>query len=278
MDSMSGLVLEAARNSGIPVRISHSHSTRNFGNILAQVYKKFIKRRIYVNATNLIACSEEAANWLFGKKAVMSLTLRNGVEAKKFAYNNLARVRKRRELGIGDGTFLLGHVGRFSVEKNHSFIIDIFYEIRKKNNKAMLMLVGEGPLKTEIEKKVKKLNIDSSVMFLGGRNDVSELLQAMDVMVFPSHHEGVPVSIIEAQASSLKCVVSKAVPKSADIGANLINFHSLKSEVINWVNEIEEPYKRDRNLEVELSESGYNIFYTSKEIQQYYLSLVDKLA
>lgn len=278
MDSMSGLVLQAANNAGVPVRISHSHNTQNEGNILTKMYKNFIKTRINTNATNLLACSESAADWLFGKKSERTLIIKNGVEGKRFRYSDDIRKKQREEIGINDSNLVIGHVGRFDPQKNHAFLIDIFSELKKEYPNSLLLLVGDGPLKLEIKKKVKELNINDSVFFLGIRNDVEELMQAMDVLVFPSHHEGLPLTIVEAQAAGLKCVVSNAVPEAADIGANLITFIDLKDEINKWVREIAKPYKRNNKLDDHLKNSGYDITYTVKEIQNFYLSTFDKLA
>jgi glycosyltransferase involved in cell wall biosynthesis len=278
MDSMSGLVLEAANSAGIPVRISHSHNTQNEGSILGRIYKEVIKTKVATNATNLLACSQSAADWLFGKSADRALTIKNGVEGRRFAYSCETRNRKRNELNIEKDSLLVGHVGRFYAQKNHTFVIDIFSKLKENIPNSLLLLVGEGPLKSDIEKKVKELNIKDSVFFLGVRNDVEELMQAMDVLVFPSHHEGLPLTIVEAQAAGLKCVVSEAVPESADIGADLITFIDLKAELSKWVREIRKPYERDRKVDTFLKNSGYDITYTAKEIQNKYLGAFDKLA
>lgn len=278
MDSMSGLVLEAARNSGIPVRISHSHNTQNEGNILGRIYKQYIKTKIIPNATDLIACSEEAAKWLFGKKSLIALKLKNGIEPQRLKYKNTIRNLKRAELSVGKRTLLLGHVGRFYSQKNHSYLIDLFAEFNRKYSNSMLLLIGEGPLRKEVEKKVKTLNLEGSVLFLGVRDDVADLMQAMDVLIFPSHHEGLPLTIIEAQASGLKCIVSEAIPKSTDIGANLITFLSLKDEVNKWVKAIRSSYTRQRKPEEYLKKSGYDITYTARKVQEHYISAINKLA
>jgi glycosyltransferase involved in cell wall biosynthesis len=278
MDSMSGLILEAANSAGIPVRIAHSHNTQNEGSILGRMYKEFIKTKVTPNATNLLACSQSAAHWLFGKSSDRALTIKNGVEGRRFAYSYETRNKKRNELNIGKDTLLVGHIGRFYPQKNHTFLIDVFSRLKEKSPNSLLLLVGDGPLKSDIEKKVKELNIDDSVFFLGVRNDVEQLMQAMDVLVFPSHHEGLPLTIVEAQAAGLKCVVSKAVPEGADIGADLITFIDLKAEINKWVREIVKPYERNNNLGPYLKKSGYDITYTAKETQNFYLGNFDKLA
>lgn len=278
MDSMSGLVLQAANNAGIPIRISHSHNTQNEGNILGKIYKEFIKTKIISNSTNLLACSEAAADWLFGRKSDNALIIKNGVEGKRFQYSDELRRIKRSELGIADNNLVIGHVGRFYLQKNHAYLIEIFSELKKEYPNSLLLLIGDGPLKCDMEKKVEELKINDSVYFLGIRGDVEQLLQAMDVLVFPSHHEGLPLTIIEAQASGLKCVVSNAVPKAADIGANLITFIDLKADINKWVREASKKYSRNESVSKHLKKAGYDITYTAKETQNFYLSTIDKLA
>lgn len=278
MDSMSGLVLQAANKAGVPIRISHSHNTQNEGNILVRIYKGFIKNKVTSNATNLLACSQSASNWLFGNKSVEALTVKNGVDGKKFAYNYEARHRMREELGIGNDTLVVGHVGRFCHQKNHMFLIHIFSELKKKLPNSLLLLVGDGPLRFAINKKVRELNLMDSVLILGVRDDVEELMQVMDVLVFPSYHEGLPLTIIEAQASGMKCIVSKAIPEEADIGADLITFIDLEEEINKWIRGIRMPYKRKNYLDIMLKKAGYDITYTAEEIQNFYLGVFDKLA
>jgi glycosyltransferase involved in cell wall biosynthesis len=278
MDCMSGLAIQAAKRYGIPIRISHSHNTQSEGNILAKLYKGYIKTKITPNATDLLACSEASADWLFGRKAANALTIKNGVEALKFTYNEAIRQEKRKELGIGKDVFVIGNIGRFYPQKNHDFLIDIFLELKKYKMNSLLLLVGDGPLKISIEKKTKDVNLENSVVFLGVRSDIPDLLMAMDVLVFPSHHEGLPVTIIEAQAAGLKCVVSEAVPRQSDIGADLMTYLSLKAQKKNWTDEILKPYKREHKLESRLKKSGYDVTYTSKQIQELYINTIDRLA
>ena len=153
-----------------------------------------------------MCCSELAGRWLFGDKAYDSgkvYLLNNAIDLDKFKYNESLRKEKRKELGIGEDTLVIGHIGRFVAQKNHTFLIDIFNELHKKNHNSLLLLVGQGPLKEEIENKVKELKLNDSVRFLGQRNDANELYQAFDVFCLPSLYEGLPVVGVEAQATGL---------------------------------------------------------------------------
>ncbi len=271
MDSMSGLVLKAAKEAGIPVRISHSHNTRNEGSMVANIYKNYIKTKINGSATNFMACSEDAAQWLFGKRASQTLKIKNAIDAIRFKYDENIRKRKRTELGIDKDAYIIGHVGRLCPQKNHTYLLDIFQYFKNINKNAMLLMVGQGPLRHEMEEKAKLLDIESSVIFLGDRGDTAELYQAMDILLFPSLHEGVPLAVIEAQAAGLRCVVSEAVPYCADIGANLVSYLRLEDSAEGWALELEKPYERLQNSVPYLLKSGYHIVSTAEEIQEFYV-------
>ncbi len=278
MDCMSGLVMKAAKKSDIPMRISHSHNTKSEGNVFVKVYKKYIGIKILKNATHLLACSEQAAKWLFGKKSINAILIRNGVDAELFRFNAEARKKKRLDLQaelksnicVNDDTIIVGHLGRFCHQKNHSFLIDVFNYIHKNNNNSLLLLVGDGTLQKAIKEKVNRLTIENAVLFLGVRSDVSELLQVMDALLFPSFHEGLPVSIIEAQASGLHCVVSDCVSKEVDIGCGLVSYLNLKEKISCWAAEVTKLYKREEDTIAYLNKSGYNISATTQDIQKLY--------
>ena len=167
---MSVFSLFAAKCAGVPVRIAHSHSTTNKKekkkNLMKQVLRPFSK----VFATDYMCCSELAGRWLFGNKEYDKgnvYLLNNAIDLDKFKYNESLRKTKRKELGIKDDTLVIGHIGRFVAQKNHDYLIDIFNEIHKKNNNAILLLAGQGPLMEDIKNKVKELNLDDNVKFLG---------------------------------------------------------------------------------------------------------------
>ena len=192
INTLSVFSLWAAKSAGVPVRIAHSHSTTNKKewkkNILKQILRPFSK----VFATDYMCCSELSGRWLFGNKAYDSgkvFLLNNAIDLDQFKYDEKIRKEKRKELNINDDTLVIGHIGRFVEQKNHKFLIDIFNEINKKNNNSILLLAGQGPLMNEIKEKVKNLKLVESIIFLGQRNDVNDLYQAMDVFLFPSLYE-----------------------------------------------------------------------------------------
>ena len=174
----------------------------------------------------------------------------------------------REELGI-EGKKVIGHVGRFNPQKNHEFLIDIFNEVYKKDNNTVLLLVGDGYLKEKIEDKVKKLGLEDSVRFLGVREDIPELLQAMDLFLFPSLFEGLPVVLVEAQAAGLKCVTSTGVTKETDI-TNSLEFYDLNETPEKWAEKIINLDTTKINNSKLLIEKGYDSSTNIKWLVDFY--------
>ncbi|MGP4074887.1 glycosyltransferase family 1 protein [Halobacillus sp. K22] len=276
MDKMSGFVLKAAKHAKIPVRIAHSHNTNSEGGTGAKLYKWYAGKQISDNANEFYACSKAAAYWLFKKEANSTKILKNGIEQKKFTFTTSIREKVRSSLRIEKNTLLIGHVGRFSLQKNHMFLLEVFAEYRKNNSQAKLMLVGDGALKEKIIEKTRELDIEDDVLLLGVRTDIHELLQAMDVFVFPSFHEGLPVTLIEAQGAGIPCVISDRISNEVDMGVGLIEKLPIGPDNFSrWVNEIDltSNYIRHSIPAEVLNSKGYNINYTAKHIQQEYLHL-----
>lgn len=276
MDKMSGFVLKAAKNKNVPVRIAHSHNTSSEGGPTAKLYKWYAGKQISDNANELYACSNAAAYWLFKKKADSVKILKNGIEQQKFTFTPSIREKVRSSLGIKKDTLLLGHVGRFSLQKNHMFLLELFAEYRKRNSKAKLMLVGDGALKGKIMEKMRELRIEEDVLLLGIRSDINELLQAMDVFVFPSFHEGLPVTLIEAQGAGIPCVISDRISNEVDMGVGLIEKLPIGHDNLSeWIFKLDQTssYIRHSIPDEVLNNKGYNINYTAENIQREYLAL-----
>lgn len=216
--SLSTLDLIAARMGGariVAMRSSNASSPKRISRILHRLF--FFLPRIVPNVR--FAPSTEAAEYTFGKGCVekgRAFLVHNGVDLGVYRYRADAREELRRELGISDG-LLVGHVGRFNLQKNHAFLLDVFRKIKDAREDARLVLVGKGELEPEIRKKAEALGLLDSIIFTGVRKDVPELLSAMDVFVFPSFYEGMPNTVIEAQATGLPCVISDTVTKEANI-------------------------------------------------------------
>lgn len=269
LDCMSAYPLKHAQNAGVPVRIAHAHS-KNQDKDLKYPIKIISKAFITRYATNLFACGQDAGRWMFNGNPFS--VLRNAIDVQKYVYSPEIRQEIRQEFHIGK-QIVLGHVGRFNPPKNHNFLIDIFYEYQKKNPNSILMLVGDGNGKQEIEKKAEDLGIREKVIFTGVRSDVNRLLQAMDVFVFPSLYEGLPVTLIEAQSAGLPCVISDQVPEEC-IVTNLVKQQPLSDSVQGWLRTIDElkNVKREDQSKV-IKAAGYDIKENAKKLQEFYLKV-----
>lgn len=275
MDKMSGLILLAAKKAGIPVRIAHSHNTRSEGGLPSQLYKWYSGKKINLSATHSFACSTDAAKWLFKKNHHQAHILKNGIECKKFQFSMEIRREFRKKLGIHPGCLVIGHIGRFNHQKNHNFLLEIFAEVIKKYSDTQLILIGDGLLRREVESKIKELNLEKNVKLLGVREDIHRLLQAFDLFVFPSLHEGLPVTLIEAQAAGLPCIIADTITKEVDMEVTKIAYLSLRDKNL-WVKTILHLAKQ--NLPRKISEKtfnqqGYNIQQTAGLTQEMYLVL-----
>lgn len=277
INTLSVFSLFAAKCAGVPVRISHSHSTTNKKekkkNLLKQVLRPFSK----LFATDYMCCSELAGRWLFGDKEYDKgnvYLLNNAIDLDKFKYNETLRKKKRKELGIKDDTLVIGHIGRFVAQKNHGYLIDIFNEIHKKNNNSVLLLAGQGPLMEEIKNKVKSLKLEKNVKFLGQRNDANELYQAFDVFLLPSLYEGLPVVGVEAQATGLLCELSNDMTKETKV-LNITKFMSLNNTPEEWADNILDDVKKYKRIDTskEMTAKNFNIKEEAKKLEEYYLDL-----
>lgn len=273
LDQVSGIILEVAKKAGIKERISHSHNTKNRNGILGKIYKKYLQSKINKNATQYFACGEDAAKWLFKEKASQATIIPNGIDLDRFKYNEETRNRIRKELNIEKDTFVCGHIGRFSEQKNHEFLIKIYKEYQKTNTNSKLILVGDGKLREKIEEEVKKEKIEENVMFLGNRKDSENLYQAFDLLLFPSLFEGMSLVTLEAQAEGLPILCSDTIDKNTNI-TNTIEFMSLQEDARNWAKKIQEMPKT-RNLQNNkiLEKTDYNVKNLAKKMEEKYIDL-----
>lgn len=272
INTLSVFPLYAAKKAGVPVRIAHSHSTSNKKewkkNAVKNVLRPFSKK----NANVYFACSELAARYLFGNKTFEEgkvTIINNAINLEKFKFNQGKREKLRKELKIKDDEFVVGHIGRFVSQKNHTFLIDIFNELRKENNKAVLLLIGQGPLQDQIKEKVRELGIEDSVRFAGQVDNASDYYNAMDVFVLPSLYEGLGMVLIEAQANELPCIASTEVPKKASV-SNQVEFISLKEENKKWADNILRKNRKDCKFVYTKDYEKYDIKKESKKIEKNY--------
>lgn len=193
INALSVFPLRIAKKAGVPIRIAHSHSTSNKKEWKKNILKMILRPLSKLYANNYFACTEYAGKWLFGKKVVERKELNvinNAIDLKKFEFNENTRKALREELGIKDDTLIIGHVGRFMKQKNHEFLVEVFNEVYKKNQNTLLILIGQGPLLSEIKQKAINLNIEDKIKFIGQVTDVEKYYNIMDIFLFPSIYEG----------------------------------------------------------------------------------------
>lgn len=193
---------------GVKKIVLHSHNSTT-GSKTSYIIHKIFRRMLKPVGVICLACGEEAGRWMFG--SIPFKVIPNGIDLQKFHYSSLNRREIRKEFGINENTQILGHVGAFRDQKNHSYLIEIFYRYHKKNPDSKLFLVGDGQLRIDIEHLVQKKGLKESVVFLGNRKDVCRVLSAMDCFVFPSLYEGLSVAMVEVQANGVPVVMADTI-------------------------------------------------------------------
>jgi glycosyltransferase EpsF len=242
MNFHGGLVAFAARLAGIRNVICHAHGTKD---LTVQTPKRKIELailRILMNicATDLLACGMEAGKFVFGPKAKFSL-INNAVDLTKFRppdrSTKILVQNIKKEFFLED-TLVLGHVGSFYEGKNHKFLVDIIEELKKRNIKFKFIFIGNGPLRKDIIDVIKEKGLQEYVVDLGLRDDVDLWFKVMDIFVYPSLHEGVPVALVEAQCSGIPCLISNTISPEVDLGLGLVKFISIDNAKAIWAEEI----------------------------------------
>ena len=216
INSLSVFPLSAAKHAGVPVRVAHSHSATGRGEKLPKLLmKEALRTQANRYPTHRLACGELAGGWLFGGEPYG--VVRNAVDLEAFAYSSEARARVRTELGVPEGHLLVGHVGRFSPQKNQEWLCGVLSGLLARVPDACLALAGDGPDRARAEQRFAQAGLSSSVLFLGQRADVSELYSAFDAFVLPSLYEGMPLVAVEAQRSGCPCLLSDAVTREVEV-------------------------------------------------------------
>lgn len=214
------LLLSAKRN-GITKRIIHSHTDR-LDNSKYTLAVPIISRATALMATDYWACSKAAGDFFFGKKQYRIIN--NTIKTKQFIFDENNRVRIRKQLNIGDNQLVIGHTGRFTYPKNHDFLIEVFSELHRIQPESKLLLIGDGPLKGQIQQTVSTLKLTNSVIFAGIQSDISSYLSAMDIFFLPSHYEGFCISLLEAQANGLPCLASEVIPDEVKLTPSITTY------------------------------------------------------
>ena len=285
--ALSIFVLKAAKAHRVPVRIAHSHTSQyniNLNPFSKQrdspefVFKffvqNFLKIKIPVYANYYYACGDRAGVWLFGKKNKDKIrVINNAIDASQFVYDPQWAFEKKRELKV-EGMLVIGHVGNFVPEKNHWFLLQVFSELKKLKSDCKLILVGGGD-RSRFEQMANELELEGDIHFLGVRSDVTDILQAMDVFLFPSTNEGLPVTLIEAQASGLAIVASNEISDELDI-TGLVDFVSLKQSPKHWAELLLKSAKYNRtNTMDKIVEGNYDIKNNALMLQEFYCNQVN---
>ena len=272
--------LKVAKKYHVPVRIVHSRNTRQGGSKLHKFIHAYNKLFIEKIATHYFACSDLAGEWLYPKKLLTHDNYRiinNGIDTKKFAFNEDVRKKMRQELSCGDDTCFVC-VGRLHHQKNHMFLLDVFKKINDQNKATKLYLVGEGSLREKIENRIKELDLSDKVILLGNKSNINEILQAMDMFLMTSFYEGLPGSVIEAQGAGLPCIISDSITKLVKV-TNLVTFVSLNESTTKWKEIILKKLKntKRRNTRLELIKKGFDMNRISGNLQEFYLKTGEKL-
>ena len=274
-EAMGYYALQSAKDAGIPVRIAHAHNTqiiRDYKYPLKLVCKQLLPGA----ATDYWSCGRDAGIYYFGEKRWRDsgFILHNAIDLERFRYQPEVRGRLRASRGLEDA-FLLGHVGRFNFQKNHSRLLDIFAAVAKAAPEARLALIGVGELEQEAREKARALGLEDRVLFLGQMANVNEWYQAMDCFVLPSRFEGLPVVGVEAQAAGLPCFFSLQVTDEIVLTPEACRV-SLEADDAEWVRRILACRGSDRNRSqgAELvRQAGFDIHAEGRKLQEIYLKM-----
>lgn len=267
-----GWVMLAARICGVPVRISHSHSALKNGHSPVKfIYEKLMQLFILTCSTDLVACGVAAGNRLFGRRAFeqRGKLILNGVDIPAFAFREDRREEIRRNMGLEE-CFLLGHAGHLADVKNQAFLIRLMPSLLQRQPNAHLLLLGEGEDRPMLEALIQDLDLHKHITMTGNVRNVADYLSAMDVFVFPSLFEGMPLSILEVQANGLPCVISDAVPEDVFL-TDLIHPLSLNDPQEAWLDEICSVSRGDcEKYNLQLRASGFSVHTAMEKIYDIY--------
>ena len=255
--------------------ITHSHATQYSDKKISALRNRLLCMPLKKHANHFYSCSKAAGEFLYGKMYLESgkvKVINNAIECDKYKFQATTRNKMREQLNLKNN-LVIGNIGRFNEQKNQSFLVDIFFSIKKKNEKAKLLLIGDGFLLEKIKKNVDKLNLNNDVIFMRRRSDIPDLLQVMDVFLLPSLYEGLPVVGVEAQASGLPIVLSDTITK--EIGLYNAKYLSLKQSSEYWAEEV---LKIEKNNDREkaylnIKEKGFDISQEAKKLECMYLEM-----
>lgn len=269
------LNLKIAKACGIQTRIAHSHSAFVAESVKGGLLRRLVTPITKHYATDLFACGRDAGRWMWGEKSFSAGRVRimtNAIDIPVFVFSEETRRDVRARLGV-DGKFVVGNVARFSYQKNHAFLLEIFREIKNRRADAVLLLVGDGELAHDVRRRASALALDDSVIFLGVRKDVPKLLNAMDAFVLPSLFEGLPVTLVEAQAAALPCFAADTITKEIRI-TDALEYLPPESPASAWADSIcRVGSDRRGDLCDKIAAGGYDIAVEAKKMKALYYRL-----
>jgi glycosyltransferase involved in cell wall biosynthesis len=267
------LPIDMANKYGYKKIIMHAHSSKQTGRFYHTFFHKLHQPDCLRKATHYLACSDKAAQWLYGTSAQKAVRANNGIETADYVFNQNTREMVRKEWGVNQNEIIVGHVGRFVQPKNHLFLVQIFSEYLKLNPHSKLVLVGDGELFDKCKNKIEELKIEQSVVLLGKRSDVPDVLQGFDLFLMPSYFEGFPVTMMEAQAADLPCVVSSNITREAKV-LDAVEYLDLDLGASEWAKHIEgmleiEHVRKDTSREI--IAAGYDSQTVANDLEKLYL-------
>ncbi len=282
-DAVGSYILKIAKECNINIRVAHSHNTAftfkpdSLKSFLKYIYLEKCRLDIRQAATEYMACSNVAAQWLFGKKkAKETYILNNAIDIGKYAYSDKIRQEIRKQYGFKEDDLIIGNVGRLEHQKNQAFLLDVLAELKKTKDNVKLLIIGEGSLRKELEDKAKKMSLENDLCLPGSVDNVEKVLNVFDIFAFPSIFEGFAVSIIEAQANGLKCIANDTprVTKETDFTKNTRWIEA--NDPVIWKNEIlDMDFSRDKNAGEKIKAAGFDIVSEAKKLEEYYKGLVE---
>ena len=268
--SYASLYIPIAKKHGVKT-IIHSHSTSNGSGISALV-KAVMQYPLRYQADYFFGCSQKSGEWLFGKKIASGdrfFVIKNAIKTDEYKVDGNVRNQYRKELGIEENAIVYVLVGRLHEAKNHMFLLELFAGIVKKNPKDVLLLVGDGELRNQIVEKINELDLSRNVIMMGARKDVANILKASDCFLFPSNWEGLPVTVVEAQAAGLPCLISDRITDEVNI-TSLVKKIPIDQGIKCWIDAIENANLKKQNVIRQICEAGFDIKQSTEWLQNFY--------
>lgn len=275
--SSASIYLKIAKKHGV-YTICHSHNTKGKG--IMGKFHQIITRNIPKYTDYFFGCSNQAIIDGFGRKVYDKYNhqvLNNGIEAKEYVYDKKIDKKYRKQFNL-ENSFIVGHVGRFTAQKNHKYLIDVFKQIKEQEENSKLVLIGRGELEQEVSEYINQKGLKEDVLLLGVRSDINKLLMMFDAFVFPSIFEGLGIALIEAEAAGLKCFVSENIQKEAVISNDVYRLQ-LSDSPKTWADTIlreAKNYKKQNNLKL-VEKNNYDIKKITKQIEKFYKDISKKL-